>query len=142
MNVGKILGDKGKDVIAMEQGCTVLEVSQLMGKRGIGAIPITDGGKLVGIMSERDVVRGISVRGASALGDCASTLMTKGVITCSDKETVYELMKTMTDNRIRHIPVLQEDALVGMVSIGDVVKHRLEEAAQEAEALKEYIAQA
>lgn len=142
MNVGQILSQKGGEIIAMEQGCTVLEVAKLLGERRIGAIPITDKGKLCGIMSERDVVRGIAIRGGAALADDVSSLMTRAVITCTKDDTVYDLMKMMTERRIRHVPVLDGSKLAGMISIGDVVKHRMEEAARENEALKDYIGQA
>lgn len=143
MNVGQILSQKGNEIIALERGCTVMDVAKLLGERRIGAIPITDDGKLCGIMSERDVVRGIAIRGGGVLADDVSTLMTKSVFTCTEDDTVYELMKMMTERRIRHVPVLDDaDKLIGMISIGDVVKHRMEETTREAEALKEYIAQA
>ncbi|MFC4347598.1 CBS domain-containing protein [Kordiimonas lipolytica] len=141
MNVGQILSQKGNDIIALERGCTVMEVAKLLGERRIGAIPITDGDKICGIMSERDVVRGIAIRGGGVLADDVSTLMTKAVVTCSKDDTIYELMKMMTERRIRHVPVVDDGKLVGMMSIGDVVKHRMEQAAAENEALKDYIAQ-
>jgi len=141
MNVGQILSQKGSDIIAMERGCTVMEVAKLLGERRIGAIPIVDGGTICGIMSERDVVRGIAIRGGGVLADDVSTLMTKSVFTCSKDDTVYDLMKMMTERRIRHVPVVDKDKLIGMISIGDVVKHRMEQAAAENEALKDYIAQ-
>ncbi len=141
MNVGQILSQKGSDIIAMERGCTVMEVAKLLGERRIGAIPITDGEKICGIMSERDVVRGIAIRGGGVLADDVSTLMTKSVVTCTKDDTIYELMKMMTERRIRHVPVVDDGKLIGMMSIGDVVKHRMEQAAAENEALKDYIAQ-
>ncbi|SDE17808.1 MULTISPECIES: CBS domain-containing protein [Kordiimonas] len=141
MNVGQILSHKGDDIIAMERGCTVMEVAKLLGERRIGAIPIVDGGTICGIMSERDVVRGIAIRGGGVLADDVSTLMTKSVFTCGKDDTVYELMKMMTERRIRHVPVVDGDKLIGMISIGDVVKHRMQQAAAENEALKDYIAQ-
>lgn len=141
MNVGQILSHKGDDIIAMERGCTVMEVAKLLGERRIGAIPIVDGGTICGIMSERDVVRGIAIRGGGVLADDVSTLMTKSVFTCTKDDTVYELMKMMTERRIRHVPVVDGEKLIGMISIGDVVKHRMEQAAAENEALKDYIAQ-
>ncbi len=141
MNVGQILSQKGSDVIALERGCTVMEVAKLLGERRIGAIPITDDDKICGIMSERDVVRGIAIRGGGVLADDVSTLMTKSVVTCTKDDTIYELMKMMTERRKRHVPVVDDGKLIGMMSIGDVVKHRMEQAAAENEALKDYIAQ-
>lgn len=140
MNVGQILSHKGSDIISLERGCSVLDVAKLLGERRIGAIPITDKGKLCGIMSERDVVRGIAIRGGGALADDAETLMTKSVVTCTRADTVEQLMAMMTERRIRHVPVVEDGTLVGMISIGDVVKQRMEETEQEAAALKEYIA--
>ncbi|WP_417460095.1 CBS domain-containing protein [Kordiimonas sp.] len=142
MNVGRILDQKGSDVIAQEAGCTVLEVAKLLGERRIGAVPVTKGGKLVGIISERDVMRGLAIRGGGVLADDISTLMTKSVFTCSRDDTVGHLMAMMTERRIRHVPVLEKGELVGMISIGDVVKERMQETEQEAAALKDYIASA
>lgn len=142
MNVGNLLSEKGSDIIALERGCSVMEVAKLLGERRIGAIPITENGMLCGIMSERDVVRGIAIRGGGVLADDASTLMTKSVFTCTREDTIYELMKMMTERRIRHVPVVEDGKLIGMVSIGDVVKFRMEEATRENEALKDYIGQA
>jgi CBS domain-containing protein len=140
MNVGQILSRKGNEVISLARGCTVLEVAKLLGERRIGAVPITDGGKLCGIMSERDVVRGIAIRGGGALADDASTLMTRSVFTCTREDTVEQLMTMMTERRIRHVPVMEDGKLIGMISIGDVVKERMNETEKEAEALKDYIA--
>jgi len=142
MNVGRILDQKGSDVIAQEVGCTVLEVAKILGERRIGAVPVTKKGKLVGIISERDVMRGLAIRGGGVLADDISTLMTKSVFTCSRDDTVQRLMTMMTERRIRHVPVIEDGALVGMISIGDVVKERMQETEQEAAALKEYIASA
>ncbi|WP_417451964.1 CBS domain-containing protein [Kordiimonas sp.] len=142
MKVGQILDRKGHDVIAQEVGCTVLEVAKLLGERRIGAVPVLEKGKLAGIISERDIMRGLAIRGGGVLIDDISTLMTKSVFTCTSDDTVQHLMGMMTERRIRHVPVLQEGKLVGMISIGDVVKERMQETEQEAEALKEYIASA
>ncbi|WP_417458785.1 CBS domain-containing protein [Kordiimonas sp.] len=142
MNVGRILDQKGNDVIAQEAGCTVLEVAKLLGERRIGAVPVTKGRKLVGIISERDVMRGLAIRGGGVLADDISTLMTKSVFTCTRDDSVQHLMAMMTERRIRHVPVLENGELVGMISIGDVVKERMQETEQEAAALKEYIASA
>ncbi|WP_262691184.1 CBS domain-containing protein [Kordiimonas aestuarii] len=142
MKVGQILDYKGHDVISQEAGCTVLEVAKLLGERRIGAVPVTKSGKLVGIISERDIMRGLAIRGGGVLADDISTLMTKSVFTCSQDDTVQHLMGMMTERRIRHVPVTKGGDLIGMISIGDVVKVRMQETEQEAEALKEYIASA
>ena len=142
MNVSKILETKGSEIISLEVGCTVLEVAKLIGERRIGAIPLLKKGKLAGIISERDVMRGIAIRGGSVLADMAESLMTKSVATCTPKDTIQHLMTMMTERRVRHIPVIDNGNLVGIISIGDVVKERMDEAAHEADALKDYIASA
>ncbi len=142
MKVSQILGDKSADVISIAQDNSIGEVVKLLSERRIGAIPVMKGEKLMGIISERDIVRGIAIRGGEVLEDSVGTLMTTSVITCTPNDTVEQLMIMMTERRIRHLPVLNEDKMVGMMSIGDLVKVRLQETEQEAEALKEYIAHA
>ena len=140
MNVGKILEAKGSEIIALEETCTVLEVAKLLGERRIGAIPIMRGKKLCGIISERDVVRGLAIRGGEVLADGVDSLMTKSVFTCSMSDNLQQIMAMMTERRIRHLPVVEDGEVKGMISIGDVVKERMQETEQEAEALKAYIA--
>jgi CBS domain-containing protein len=142
MNVGKILESKDSEIIALEDSSTVLEVAKLLGERRIGAIPIMRAGKLCGIISERDVVRGLAIRGGAVLNDGVASLMTKSVITCGVDDSVQQLMVMMTERRIRHVPVLDKGTLKGMISIGDVVNERIQETEQEAEALKAYITSA
>jgi len=142
MNVSKILEHKGSDIISLEVGCSVLEVAKLLGTRRIGAIPIMSKGELAGIISERDVMRGLAIKGGDVLRDTVDTLMTKSVFTCTMTDTIQHLMAIMTERRIRHIPVLEGKKLVAMISIGDVVKERMQEAQKEADALKEYITSA
>jgi CBS domain-containing protein len=142
MNVSQILGSKGADIISVSVGSTVLEVSKLLGERRIGAVPVMDGKKLAGIISERDVMRGLAIRGGGVLADEVDSLMTKSVFTCSADTSIQELMSMMTQRRIRHIPVMDGASIIGMISIGDVVKVRMQETEQEAEALKDYIASA
>lgn len=142
MNVGKILEAKGSEIITLEDSCTVLEVAKLLGERRIGAIPIMRSNQLVGIISERDVVRGLAIRGGGVLADGVSTLMTKSVVTCNMDDSVQQLMVMMTERRIRHVPVVEDGDVKGMISIGDVVKERMQETEQEAEALKAYISSA
>lgn len=140
MNVGSILSTKGDEIISVEENASVLEVSKLLGERRIGAVPVTKAGKLCGIISERDVVRGLAIRAGAVLADGVETLMTKSVVTCGVEDSVQTIMQMMTERRIRHVPVMEGSALVGMVSIGDVVKVRMQETEKEAEALKAYIA--
>ncbi|WP_262696169.1 CBS domain-containing protein [Kordiimonas aquimaris] len=142
MNVGKILEAKESEIISLEETVSVLDVAKLLGERRIGAIPIMKKGKLCGIISERDVVRGLAIRGGDVLKDSVKTLMTKAVVTCSTDQSVGQIMTMMTERRIRHVPVVEKGELLGMISIGDVVKERMEETQQEAEALKAYIATA
>ncbi|MBL4790243.1 MAG: CBS domain-containing protein [Kordiimonadaceae bacterium] len=142
MNVSKILETKGSEIISLEIGCSVLDVAKLIGERRIGAIPLLKKGKLAGIISERDVMRGIAIRGGAVLADGAESLMTKAVATCTPNDTIQHLMTMMTERRVRHIPVIDGGNLVGIISIGDVVKERMDEAAHEADALKDYIASA
>tara|TARA_R110002096_G_scaffold161016_1_gene327460 strand:+ start:1431 stop:1859 length:429 start_codon:yes stop_codon:yes gene_type:complete len=142
MNVSKILEYKGSEIISLNVGCDVLEVAKLLGTRRIGAIPIMSGDELAGIISERDVMRGLAIKGGDVLSDKVETLMTKSVFTCNKTDTIQHLMTIMTERRIRHIPVLDEGRLIAMISIGDVVKERMQEAEQEADALKEYISMA
>ena len=142
MNVSKILEYKGSEIISLNVGCDVLEVAKLLGTRRIGAIPIMSGDELAGIISERDVMRGLAIKGGDVLSDKVETRMTKSVFTCNKTDTIQHLMTIMTERRIRHIPVLDEGRLIAMISIGDVVKERMQEAEQEADALKEYISMA
>lgn len=142
MNVGKILENKGNEIVSLDESSSVMDVAKLLGERRIGAIPIIKNKKLCGIISERDVVRGLAIRGGEVLADTVASLMTKSVVTCTRKESVQQLMVTMTERRIRHVPVVENGEVIGMISIGDVVKERINEAEMEAQALKEYIASA
>ncbi|MBL4837861.1 MAG: CBS domain-containing protein [Kordiimonadaceae bacterium] len=139
MNVAKILESKGSEIVSLEVGCSIMDVAKLLGARRIGSIPIVAGTKLAGIISERDIVRGLAIKGADVLDEPVDTLMSKTVFTCRKDDTVQHLMTIMTDRRIRHIPVMDGEKMIGMVSIGDLVKERMQEAEQEADALKEYI---
>lgn len=140
MNVEQVLGQKGRDIIAAKLDQSVGEVCALLAERRIGAVPVLDGERLAGMMSERDVIRGIAIRGEAVLSENVETLMTKSLHTCTPQDSVDHLMTMMTDRRIRHVPVLDGEKLVGMISIGDVVKHKISETVAEAEALKSYIA--
>ncbi len=142
MFIKNIIQRKGSDVITVEEACTVGEVARLLAERRIGAVLVMKGDKLTGVLSERDVVRGIAISGRTILDDSVVSLMTKNIITCSLDQHVNEALSWMTDRRIRHLPVLDEDKLVGMISIGDLVYARINEVEQEADALKTYIASA
>ena len=138
MTVGSLIRGRG-EVISARLDQSVAEVVGILVERRIGAVLVMDGGQIAGILSERDVVRCIAERGESILGSPASDIMTEKVETVSPDETVNSAMAHMTRRRIRHLPVVEDGRLVGIVSIGDLVKRRIEEAEQEAGALKEYI---
>jgi CBS domain-containing protein len=140
MTVSTILGAKGSKVITARPNDTVQSVIKTLAEKRIGAIVVTDDlGRIQGIVSERDVVRVLASEGAGLLAKPVSAIMTKGVKSCSLTDNEQELMSLMTANRIRHLPVVNGGKLVGMISIGDVVKHRIEAIEHEAEDLKAYI---
>lgn len=140
MKVDHILQSKGGDVFAVTGVMTVKEAIDLLGSRNIGAVVVkNDAGAVVGIFSERDVVRRLFRDGPDVLTRKVADFMTKDPFFCSRETTVDELMGVMTHKRIRHMPVIENGALVGIVSIGDVVKRKIDNAEREAAALKEYI---
>ena len=141
MQVDNILQSKGAEVYTVPTGGPVAEAVRMLNERRIGAVVVTDeAGAVAGILSERDIVRHLSGDPAALLASPVSSIMTKTVITCGRDASVSELMEQMTRYRIRHIPIVEGNALVGIVSIGDVVKRKIEETEQEALALREYIA--
>lgn len=140
MLVAEILKDKGGLVHSIGPGETLAEAATALEARRIGALVVCDGDRCVGVLSERDIVRAVAGGGAAALGEPVSSHMTKKVIFAEPRESVGDLMTRMTDRRIRHLPILQDGRLVGVVSIGDVVKVQIAEASREAESLKSYIA--
>ena len=141
MNVEIILKAKGAEVATTKPDATLTEVAAELAGRRIGALVVSADGKSVdGIISERDIVRAVAEAGTEALGKPVSTAMTRDVFTCSRHDSIEELMATMSKNRFRHLPVTEDDKLCGMISIGDVVKYRLEEVEYEAEALRGFIA--
>ena len=143
MTVARILTTKGRDVVITQPHRTLSEVAQMLSDKGIGAIVVTGAnGEVLGIVSERDIVRAVARQGAVALDHAVSRYMTTKVVTTNERATIDSLMETMTTGRFRHIPVVESDRLVGLVSIGDVVKHYVAEIETEQRALKEYIASA
>lgn len=141
MQVDNILQSKGTVVHTVPTGAPVAEAVRLLNERRIGAVVVTDAaGAVAGILSERDIVRHLGGDPEQLLASPVSNIMTKTVITCGRETAVSELMEQMTRYRIRHIPIVEDGALVGIVSIGDVVKRKIEEAEQEAMALRDYIA--
>jgi CBS domain-containing protein len=143
MTVAQILTRKGSAVITVASSETLHGVVDLLAKNRIGAVVVDDGkGGIAGIVSERDVVRALSQYGGGGMGKSVADIMTKKVRTCSPQDTEAELMGLMTEHRIRHLPVTEGGKLTGMISIGDVVKLRIESIEREAEEMKSYIASA
>lgn len=141
MNVKQILKDKGRDVETAAPETSISAIAAKLVERRIGAIVLMAGGDgIAGIVSERDVVRAVAGRGARCLDEPVSTIMTRNVVTCSERDTVQDLMGMMTAGRFRHLPVVDGDELIGIVSIGDVVKNHIAEVEMEANALKSYVA--
>ena len=141
MTVASILGHKSGDkFISCKPSDSIEKISQILSKHRIGAIFIIDGkGKLVGIVSERDIVRNMATDGADVLTNTAADVMTKEVVTCLPSDTVTMLMGLMTENRVRHIPVVVDGEIEGVISIGDVVKARIAKAEREAAEMMQYI---
>ncbi|MCO6392000.1 CBS domain-containing protein [Aliihoeflea aestuarii] len=143
MTVKAILDAKGRDVMTVSPDITLAEAARLLGEKRIGAVVVTaDGQKIAGILSERDIVRQIGINGAAALEERVSSAMTAKVRTCQDGHTVNQVMEIMTQSRFRHLPVERDGKLAGIISIGDVVKRRIEDVEREAEEIKQYIATA
>ena len=140
MIVSTILSVKGSNVVTIEPTATLAEASKLLAQHRIGAVLVTGAGeRIVGIVSERDIVRALAVHGADALKLPLTDIMTRKVVTCSRADTIAELMERMTGGKFRHLPVLEDGRLVGIVSIGDVVKMRLQEMEHEHNAMRDYI---
>jgi CBS domain-containing protein len=140
MHVAAILKEKGRAVETVTGNVTLGEVVRRLAARGIGAVVVCGPrGEVAGIVSERDIVRMLATHGSGALDRSAGEAMTSDVETCCEADTIDELMSRMTKGRFRHLPVLEGGALVGIVSIGDVVKHRVAEVELEASAMRDYI---
>ena len=140
MNVETILKVKGREVIVVRPGESVASAAETLHRRRIGAALVLDeDGNVQGVISERDIVRGLATHGGVVLGMKVAELMTSEVLTCEPGDAVDHIMAVMTERRVRHLPVLRNGKLVGVISIGDVVKHRLAEIEGEAQSLREYI---
>jgi CBS domain-containing protein len=140
MTVKTILSTKGPEVHSIEPTATLATAVRVLTEKGVGALVVLGPDRrLVGIISERDIVRALAKGGAGVLNEPLSQVMTRRVVTCSQQETVGGIMERMTKGKFRHVPVVEQDQLVGIVSIGDVVKHRLHQMEQESEALRDYI---
>lgn len=143
MTVARILAVKGRSVTTLQPHRTLAETAAVLAEKRIGAIVITgEGGDVLGIVSERDIVKAIAAGGAAALQDPVSRHMTEKVITATEDASVTSLMEDMTAGRFRHVPIVKNNRLAGLVSIGDVVKYRLEDIDSERQALRHYIASA
>ena len=142
MIVAHILADKGRDVATTTPDRTISQVTADLAARKIGALLVIERGRLAGIVSERDIVKAIGLKGPEVLADPVATIMTRDVITCSEADTINHVMSRMTRRRFRHLPVVEDGELVGIVSIGDVVKARIEQVEHEADELRSYIATA
>ena len=141
MLVSHILRQKGRDVVTVAPTSVLAEVARTLAKRRIGAVVVIGPkGDVAGILSERDIVHALALDGTQALSRSVSTYMTRSVATCEGQDTIDAIMETMTEGRFRHLPVVEDERLCGIISIGDVVKTRIEESEREASALKQYIA--
>jgi CBS domain-containing protein len=140
MHVHQILAGKGHAVATVQPDATVRDAVELLRVHSVGALVVSkDGRHVEGIMSERDVVRRLASFGASALDYPVSAVMTGAVTTCAPDDEIAHLMRLMTEHRIRHVPVVKDGEMVGIVSIGDVVKHRVEALQRENDSLYQYV---
>jgi CBS domain-containing protein len=140
MIVKNILAGKGGNVVTISPTADVISAAKLMAEKGIGAVVALGADhRIVGILSERDIVQALAEHGAAVLTEPVSQVMTREVKTCTESDTTGDLMSRMTTGRFRHLPVVEQGKLIGIVSIGDVVKSRVEEIDQETKTLREYI---
>lgn len=140
MTVRNILAAKGSDVATIEPTANLCAAAKYMAERRIGALLVLGADRtIVGILSERDIVRALAARGVTALEEPVGQVMTRKVVTCSQSDTVGAIMELMTEGKFRHLPVVEQGRLVGIVSIGDIVKRRLEDMENESAAMRDYI---
>jgi len=139
MTIAAILAGKGRDVISITAHQSLGEAVALLAERRIGAVPVMDGAQVVGIFSERDVIHALSGQGADALERKVGEVMTSPAITVSPSEAVIGALSLMTRRRIRHLPVVEGGRVIGVVSIGDLVKYRIDRIEADAEAMRSYI---
>lgn len=140
MSISSILKSKGGNVISVKPDDTLATVIDTLTSNRIGAVLVMNGKRVAGVLSERDIVRALAKHGASALDARAADAMTAEVVSARPADTVEHVMETMTVGRFRHLPIIENGELVGIISIGDVVKRRIDDAEHEAQALKEYVA--
>ena len=140
MNIDQILNDKGREVISVKADCSLEEASRILDQKRIGAVvALGVAGDIIGVLSERDIVRQVARQGRNALQMQVGDAMTREVITIESAMKVEDAMQLMTDRRVRHLPVFRNERLVGVVSIGDLVKWKIADAEAEAEAMKSYL---
>jgi CBS domain-containing protein len=139
MTVRSILDTKGHQIVSLEPEAKLSAAVKTLAERKIGAVLVMQVGRIEGILSERDVVRVLGERGAAVLDEPVSAVMTRKVVSCKQSDTVSGIMEMMTRGKFRHLPVLDGERVVGLISIGDIVKWRVQEYEREQEALREYI---
>ena len=139
MTVRAILDTKGHQIMSVPPDAKMSEAIKLLSERRIGAVLVMSEGRIEGILSERDIVRVLGERGAAVLEEPVSAVMTRKVVSCRPNDTVSAIMEMMTLGKFRHLPVLEGESVVGLISIGDVVKWRVQEYETEQEALRTYI---
>ncbi|MFY9893647.1 MAG: CBS domain-containing protein [Xanthobacteraceae bacterium] len=140
MTVSVIVANKGREVVSIEPNASLADAVRLLAEKRIGAAVILGADRrLAGIISERDIVRVLAERGAAVLDEPVSRTMTRKVESCNENETVAQIMERMTQGKFRHMPVVDQGQVVGVVSIGDIVKHRLHEMERESTAMRDYI---
>lgn len=139
MTVRAILDSKGHEITSVPPDAKLSEAIKTLGQRKIGAVLVMNQGRMEGILSERDIVRVLGERGAAALDEPVSDAMTRKVVSCRQSDTVSAIMEMMTLGKFRHLPVVEDGKVVGLISIGDIVKRRVQEYEREQEALRDYI---
>jgi CBS domain-containing protein len=140
MTVKTILAAKGGDIVSIEPTANLAAAVRLLAERRIGALLVLGADRrIAGILSERDIVRVLAERGSAVLEEPVGQVMTRKVVTCTESETVAGVMERMTAGKFRHVPVVEQNRVIGIVSIGDVVKHRVHEMEHESAALRDYI---
>jgi len=139
MTIATILSGKGHEVVSLSSSASVKEAVELLVGRRIGCVPVVDSGEVVGILSERDVVRSLGEKGASILDATVASVMTSPIVTIEPQAPVMTALSLMTRRRIRHLPVMDNGSMVGFVSIGDLVKYRIDKIEAEAAAMRDYI---
>jgi CBS domain-containing protein len=142
MTVARIINEKGRDVVTVTARTTLAEIATTLSEKRIGAVVVMEKDAINGIISERDIVRAVAKHGGDGLAMLAADWMTAKVVTCDLEDTIHDVMQKMTTGRFRHLPVMKHGRLAGIISIGDVVKRRIEEVEREAAQIREYIATA